>query len=199
MSRLTIASPTTTVTMNVVAFSSPIFQALSSSQTRMRAIHFPIKISQPDIKFTVVFRNEQEFQNFQGFVRAHQQNVLGVQQLLTLNWPERNIHNWTGVIPHFQAGGERRNYMPRADFTVDLVDSFVSTRTDLASRAASWQAIYGGFGLMAGNGFGGSSPANTVYTGPSLAQSGFLGGGANPLAAGYGSVPVGGFVNVPGF
>lgn len=192
MSRLTLSSPTTTIQLNVVAFSSPIYQAIASSQTRTRAVHFPIKISQPDIKFTVVFRSEQTFQNFQGFVRAHQQNLLGVQQLLTLNWPERNIDNWTGIIAKIQAGGERRNYVPRVDFTVDLVDSFVSTRTELASRAASWQAIYGGFGLVPGNGFGGSSPADTVFTVPTLAQSGqYYPGGANPMAAGYGSVPAG--------
>jgi hypothetical protein len=47
------------------------------------------------------------------------------------------------VIKSFQGGGERFVYAPRARFSVDLIDSFVSTRTTIASQAPIFDTVYG--------------------------------------------------------
>lgn len=148
MSRLTISSLGREFKMNVTAFSSPVYGTISTAQTRTMSVHFPMKISQPDIQFDVVFTSHEEFEEFQKFVRGHQQTALSSSRLLTLNWPERNIFGWTGAIKQFRAGGERFVYAPRARFVVDLVNSMVSSRTDLASMATTWHTIYGAFGLL---------------------------------------------------
>ena len=67
------------------------------------------------------------------------QNSPGV----TINWPQRSIYNWTGLIKNFQGGGKRGNYTPRAKFTIDLVDSLVSTRTSLSSLSTNIEEIFG--------------------------------------------------------
>ena len=151
MSRLTITTSGREFKMNVTAFSSQVYGSISSAQTRTVAVHFPMKISQPDIQFDVVFSSQKEYEDFQKFVRQHQQQALHTSRLLTLNWPERNIFGWTGVIKQFRAGGERFVYAPRARFVVDLVNSMVSARTDLASMATPWQTIFGGFGGLLGS------------------------------------------------
>jgi hypothetical protein len=96
---------------------------------------------------TCIFRSEKEYERFQRFIRNHQQNCMGVPSLLTLNWPERNINNWTGVVEEMPGGGERRNFAPRVSFRVTLIHSMITNRTTLASRASSWRAIYGGIGM----------------------------------------------------
>src|SRR5262249_3942049 len=101
MSQLTISSLTRAFKMNVLAFTSPFYGSITSAQTRTEAVHFPIKISQPEIQFDVVFRGQTEFESFQRFVRNHQKQVLVTTSLLTLQWPERNIYNWSGVIKSF--------------------------------------------------------------------------------------------------
>jgi hypothetical protein len=115
---------------------------MSGTQTLAAAIWFPIKVLMPEIQFDVVFPNETEYQNFQKFVRVHQQQAQARAQILTLNWPQRNITNWTGFIRHFEAGGQRFNIRPSGSFIVDLVDSFASNRTYQGSIAANWNAIY---------------------------------------------------------
>lgn len=149
MSHLVIASVTEAYALNVLSFSSPIYETISSVQTHNKAVHYPIRISQPDIEFSVIFRNEKNYERFQRFIRNHQQNCMGVPSLLTLNWPERNISNWSGVVEEIQAGGARRNFSPRATFRVTLIDSMVTRRTNLASQAplGGWRTIYGGFGM----------------------------------------------------
>lgn len=160
MSRLKISGTDRDFDMNVTAFTSPVYGSISSAQTRTKAIHFPTKISQPEIQFDVIFSSETNFEDFQKFVRNHQQHSLATASLLTLWWPERNIFNWTGVISQFQAGGARINYTPRARFTVDLVDSMVSARTSLASWSTGWRSIYGAFG-----------PVDAVLRIPSVAEA----------------------------
>jgi hypothetical protein len=94
----------------------------------------------------VQFRSEEDFEDFQRFVRGHQQRVLfnpSPINTVWLNWPERNIDNWTGVIKAFKAGGERFVFAPRASFIVSLIDSMVSSRTDIASLVPNWRTIYG--------------------------------------------------------
>lgn len=149
MSHLVISSATQAFSMNVMSFTAPIYESVSSVQTRRMAIHFPIaaKITQPDITFDVIFSSEPKFEIFQRFVRNHQQSAVNTSSLLTLDWPERNINNWTGTITSFQGGGARRNYAPRATFKVDLITSMVSNRAEFGSFGMPWQSIYGAIGL----------------------------------------------------
>lgn len=147
MSQLQLATATKMFKLNVTAFESPMYEQISSCQTKRMAVHFPIRITQPDIQFSVCFRNEREFEDFQAAVRVSQQNALSRAGLVTLFWPERSIINWTGVIKRFVAGGQRFNVMPTAAFRVHLVDSLVTSRTENGSLAANWQSIYG-FGMM---------------------------------------------------
>lgn len=143
MSRLLISTSSAAWQMNVLSFSSPIYGTVTSAQTKKMAMHFPIKYTMPEIQFSVVFRSEKEFEDFQQFVRAHQQDASANANLVTLYWPQFDITNWTGVIKSFRCGGMRRNYAPKASFTVDLVDSLASSRTDAASLGVDPATIYG--------------------------------------------------------
>lgn len=132
--------------LNVTSFSSPIFGTMTSAQTREMEVHFPIKSVQPELKLDVIFPSEEEYENFQRFVRGHQQRALynpNPSNVIWLNWPERDIDNWTGVIKAFRAGGERFVFAPRCSFVVDLIDSMVSSRTDIASLVPSANTIFG--------------------------------------------------------
>lgn len=141
---LSCSSPVANWQLNVVSFSSPVYGEISTAQTKKMAHYYPIKVNQPQIEFSVQFTSEKEYENFQRFVRQHQQNTLTTTKLVWLNWPQRNIDNWTGVIRMFKAGGMRFNFAPKATFVVDLVDSMVSHRTDLASLGdVSWKNIFG--------------------------------------------------------
>lgn len=136
--------------MNVLQFSSPIFGTLSAVQTRTMLQHFPIKANQPNIEFVVQFRSEYEYELFQRFVKATQNYALAIgQESITLAWPERGINNWTGVIKEFRAGGMRRNYAPRARFTVDLVTSMVSEKALYGSSGTPFSQVLGPFILDA--------------------------------------------------
>lgn len=144
MSKLFLANQQANWQLNVTAFSSPIFGEISAAQTKTMAHYFPIRCNQPQVQFSVQFTSEVEYENFQRFVRAHQLDAIKTTRLIWLNWPERNIDNWTGVIRTFRAGGRRYNFAPMASFVVDLVDSMVSHRTSLAAIPATlWQTIYG--------------------------------------------------------
>lgn len=181
MSKLRVTMLGGTYLMNVLSFQSGVYQTVASAQTKSMAVHFPIKVNQPDIDFSVIFSNENDYQNFQEAVRRHQQIALQTSRVLTLNWPERNIVNWTGVIKSFKAGGARYNYAPRANFTVQLIDSLASDRVELASWATPWQNIYGANGAV-----------DAVLRLPSAALDQFLLGAigtTNPLENGVASVP----------
>ena len=146
MSYLYLAMGTRGFKLNVTSFSSPIFGTLFSAQTQRMEMHFPIRAAQPELKLDVVFRSEAEYESFQRFVRGHQQRALynpSSANVVWLNWPERDIDNWTGVIRQFKAGGERRNPAPHASFVIDLIDSMVSSRTDIISLVPTWQTIFG--------------------------------------------------------
>jgi hypothetical protein len=139
---MTIAGPSVLWTMNVISFSTTLFGQISGTQVQSEAIWFPIKLLQPDIQFDVVFANEADFQDFQNFVRTHQKQASNSTQLLTFNWPVRNIVNWTGFITKFDAGGMRWNVMPRGSFIVSLVDSLITQRTYQGSISSNFNAIY---------------------------------------------------------
>jgi hypothetical protein len=112
MSQLTIGSVNQTYALNVVNFQSPLYESMQSAQTKTMAVHFPIKMSQPSLQLELQFSSELEYENFQRFVRNHQQQAIANGQLITLVWPQRGINNWTGVIKHFEAGGRRFNPQP---------------------------------------------------------------------------------------
>lgn len=144
MSKLRLWSRQGDWQLNVTSFSSPITAQITSVQTKTMAHHYPIKVTQPDLQLSVQFVSETEFEKFQKFVRSHQQDAQATAKLVFLSWPERNIDNWTGIIKQFKAGGMRRNYAPKASFSVDLVDSLVSSRADISTVAQDlWQTIYG--------------------------------------------------------
>ena len=146
MSHLTLATNWKSWQMNVLSFNSPVYGTITSVQTKKMAMHFPIRSTQPEVSFNVIFSSERDYEDFQRFVRAHQQKVLdspSTGNVITLNWPQRGITNWTGVIKKFRAGGQRRNHAPIAQFSVDLIDSMVSARTDISSLAPNWQTIFG--------------------------------------------------------
>lgn len=131
--------------LNCTEFSSPMFGTMMGAQTRTEMVYFPIKVQQPDIEFTVVFANINDYLGFQAFARVTQVNGLhnNLEPGITMWWPERNILNWTGVIRNFIGGLNRFTYAPMAKFTVDLVDSFTSVRTQIASTAPIFDTIYG--------------------------------------------------------
>lgn len=131
--------------LNVVAFSSPITGMIESAQTRTLEHHFPFKALQPELELEVVFRSEREYEDFQIWVRNVQldSQTNAISPGVTVWWPQRSIYNWTGLIKAFRAGGERHNYVPRAKFTIDLVDSLVSARTTLPSLGSNFEEIYG--------------------------------------------------------
>lgn len=148
MSKLKVSSPQGGIwELNVTSFSSPMYGTIGSAQTKMTWQHFPIKVAQPQLQLQVIFRSIDEFILFQTFVRAHQLNALVSADLLTLNWPQRNINQWTGVVRGFRAGMDRFTYAPMASFEIDLVDSMASQRTELATMVDSdmyyWTSVVG--------------------------------------------------------
>lgn len=91
---------------------------------------FPIKTNQPEIKFTVRFALEGDYEMFQDYVRKSQVSALFDQKQpwVTLWWPERNIDNWTGFIKEFEVGAQRFSPAPEALLTVELAESMVSKK-----------------------------------------------------------------------
>jgi len=152
MSQLILNGGTQRWALNCVGFSSALFGQIASTQTRKMAMWFPIKMGQPEVKFDVIFPSESTYENFQNFVRSQQLVAVNNTQLITLNWPERNIINWSGVITKIEAGGQRFNIAPSTSVSVLLVDSMMSSRTSMASMAlngANWQTV-AGFGSASG-------------------------------------------------
>jgi len=131
--------------LNCLQFNAPIVASISSVQTRLMQRHFPVKVNQPTIDFLVQFSSEKDFEDFQEFVRkCHKQAQINPDfPGVTLWWPERNIENWTGIIKNFRAGGMRRNYSPRATFTIDLIKSMVSKQSFISSIATTWKEVAG--------------------------------------------------------
>jgi hypothetical protein len=132
--------------LNVLAFSSPMSSVINGVQTKQNKRWYPVKAGQPDLQLDVQFVSEKDYETFQDFVRSSQKwalNVASSAPMVYLNWPERNINNWSGIIKEFQSGGQRANPAPRARFSVELVDSFVSEYTDQGSIGAIYRASYG--------------------------------------------------------
>lgn len=146
MSQLRLSNPTWGVRyVNVLSFSAPMVGQISAAQTRTMVQHFPIKALQPELQVEVIFRSEDAYQDFQRYVRNTQVDAQSHDSSpgVSLYWAERSIYNWTGVIKDFQAGGRRANYTPRAKFTVDLVDSMMSSKTFIASISNMAEEIWG--------------------------------------------------------
>jgi hypothetical protein len=178
MSQLQISSYSRTFAMNVLAFKSPLYGTFNGTQIKSMAIWFPIKLSQPEVEFDVVFANETDYEDFQAWVRTQQLLASYSTQLVTLNWPERNIANWTGVIMKFEAGGKRFNVAPRSRFTVLLVDSLVTRRTTTASIPASWLGV-AGYGSPAGllGAISGAESSWAAWVAGQITSAQYTGGG----------------------
>jgi hypothetical protein len=132
--------------LNVLSFSSPMSSSIGGAQTKRNKRWYPNKVGQPDLQLSVQFVSEKDYETFQEFVLASQKWVLEVSTgapMVYLNWPERNINNWSGIIKEFQGGGQRANPAPRADFSVELVDSFVSAYTEQGSIGAIYRNSFG--------------------------------------------------------
>lgn len=132
--------------LNVLSFHSTVFNSFMSAQTKNYLVHFPVKTNQPGIKFSVQFANETDYETFQRFVEKHHWAALSNSYKnpeVKLWWPERGIENYTGYIDEFQMGGERFNVAPKAEFTVSLVDSMVTQKTDTSSLGTPFSSIFG--------------------------------------------------------
>ena len=137
--------------MNVTSFSSPIFGSIGGAQTKKVMQWYPIKANQPEIQFDVQFLSELDYERFWKFVRDSQALSLNIgggmgnpaNEMVRLNWPERNINNWSGLITEFEAGGRRANPTPQAQFTVFLFDSFVSRYTEISTISANFYDSFG--------------------------------------------------------
>jgi hypothetical protein len=132
-----------TFKLNVLSFSSPIFGSISSAQTKNLIQWYPIKGNQPDIQFDVQFISEYDYETFQTFIRDAQKWALTARKpMIYLNWPERNINNWSGMISEFVCGGMRFNPAPMASFVVNLVDSYVSEYTEMSSLVTTYEKAF---------------------------------------------------------
>lgn len=147
MSQLVISSNySEDISLNVISFSSPISQSIPSAQTKSMIHHYPYKVSQPQVRFQVIFRSEEDYEAFQNFVRKHHLAMISEGSStpeITMWWPERGINNWTGFIREFQAGGQKSNPAPKAEFVVELVDSFISRKTTQSSFGSPFSRIFG--------------------------------------------------------
>lgn len=133
-----------TIDLRVIQFNSPMVGTFSTSQTKQSRHHWPIKAAQAQLQLQVQFRNWDEYDRLQKFVRAHHKRSLLTVQYpeVTLYWPERNINNWTGLIQKLEAGDERFNIAPRAVIGVVLIDSMLSDKTFSASMGESYVKWY---------------------------------------------------------
>ena len=129
--------------LNVLSFDSPVFGEMNSGQARSAIQYYPIKAYQPELSCEVIFPSEVIWQAWQIWSR---QNMINAQTAgtsngsVSLNWPERSINDWTGIICATKAGGRRANYTPRTTVQFQLVISLVST---LGTFAAVGNAISG--------------------------------------------------------
>lgn len=145
--------------LNVIAFSSPIFGSINGTQTKKQMQWYPIKSNQPEIEFEVQFASEKDYETFQEFVQNSQKWSLNAPRpMVHLNWPERNINNWSGIITQFEAGGRRADPAPKAKFTVYLFDNFIAQYTEMASLAPTFSKglniVMGGFQRLIANPYG---------------------------------------------
>jgi hypothetical protein len=131
--------------LNVLAFQSSLFGTMMGAQTKNYMVYFPVKCQQPDVEFSVQFASIADYEGFQNFARVTQKAALinSLEPTVALFWPQRNILNWTGTIRNFEGGLDRFTYAPAANFTVDLVDSLVSMRTQITSVAPLFDTVYG--------------------------------------------------------
>lgn len=135
--------------MNVLSMNSPISGEMNSAQTKGQVQWFPIKAMQPEIQFNVIFPTERDWETWQVWGR---ENMLNAQLAnttsgnvgVTLDWPQRSVQQWSGILTKVNAGGRRFNVAPRATFIIELVNSLVSNSTTFGSfGTTAWQAIFG--------------------------------------------------------
>lgn len=120
---------------------------MNSAQTKTQIQYFPIKAFQPELVCSVIFNSETTWESWQAWSRTNMVNSQNSNSTgnpgVTLNWPERNINNWTAVIPAAKAGGMRGNYTPRTRVEFQLITSLVSNLAIFSSFGSAWQGIFG--------------------------------------------------------
>ena len=135
-----------TFDMYVISFSGGLYGSVSSLQTKTIQQHFPVRANQPELQFTVVFKNEDEYEKFQKFIQKQHKDCLKATPTSNVGvqiwWPEREMDNWSGIITEFEGGGRKQNWAPRSKFTVQLVDSWVSRKTSISSYGADFSSVY---------------------------------------------------------
>lgn len=158
--------------LNVTNFDSPVYGEMNSAQTKSQVQYFPIKAYQPELVCDVIFPSEYLWEQWQTWLRQNMLNSQGSNATgnpgVTLNWPQRNINNWTGIIASGKAGGMRRNYTPRVRVEFQLVASLVSSLGVFASFGSTWQSILGNNAV--------GSAVDSLFT---LPES-FVGGATTP-------------------
>lgn len=183
MSQLKVsANGQTDFYLNVLSITSPIYGQMNAAQTKGQIQYFPIKVHQPEVQFNLIFPNETTWEDWQVWVRTNMVNSQSANNIVgnvgvTLNWPQRSINDWSGVIQKQKAGGRRWNYTPRDSVTVQLANSLVSQTTTFGSFGVSaWQAI-----------FGAGANTDTLFQLPEALQSALNTGQVNPIGGSVGA------------
>ncbi|QDF18840.1 hypothetical protein SEA_SCENTAE_121 [Gordonia phage SCentae] len=146
MSRLTIKSSKLgeSFTMNVTQFRSPMSAEIQSAQVRRQLHHFPIRAGQPDIQFTVVYASQEEKTAFESFVRrSHLAALYYDDAHLTLNWPERNINNWTAYFNGYQVNTRRFEVASTTTFGMSIISGLVSSMTAGSTAITPFSSVLG--------------------------------------------------------
>lgn len=150
---------------------------MNSGQTKTQVQYFPIKAFQPELVCDVIFNSEATWESWQAWVRTNMVNAQNSNNTgnpgVTLNWPERNINSWTGIIPAAKAGGMRRNYAPRTRVEFQLITSLVSNLAIFSSFGSAWQGIFGSTAV--------GSTLDSIFTLPEELLGGSITGGNTGL------------------
>lgn len=167
------------IDLKVLSFQAPLNGIMQQAQTRDLMQYFPIKAEQPTFQIDVICSNTDEYMRLQSFVRAHQKGALTSDSPeVYLDWSERNINGWSGIIQSMIAGDERWNFVPRVTLKFVLITSLLSQKTWTSSFASDFSALF--FNLqtpaVAPEGFN----APTVYTRADGIAPGSNGGAALP-------------------
>lgn len=133
-----------TLWVKVISFNSSLEGTITPSQTKQALHHYPRRAAHQNVSFQVVCRDSKELSDLQGFVRRHHKYALTspANPEVVLWWPQRGIHDWSGIIKRIEAGDKRFNVAPKASFTVELVDSLLSKKTWWSSVADDFSKFF---------------------------------------------------------
>lgn len=133
-----------TLKLKVVSFNSPMRGDMRSSQTKHTKHHWPIKASQQAFQMTIQFNGWDEYRVFQDFIRKHHVRAANNAQNpeVVINFPARNINNWSGMVRQLSAGDQRFNIAPQAQIELILVDSMLSAKTFTSSFGEAFSKFF---------------------------------------------------------